>query len=89
MGEWLTLAAIFGPGIALGIWLGWRGGNGWRAFALAAGLTFLWGMGVWFVVFGAFATPAEMLRISAIAVGVAVINAGLPFGAARLIKRTW
>ena len=89
MGTWGTLAIIFGPGIALGLWLGWREGAALRAFAIAAGLTFLWGMGVWFAVFGAFATTAESVRIAAIAIGIAIINAGLPFGAARLIKRTW
>ena len=89
MGAIATFAAVFGPGIVLGIWLGWRQIPWMRGLATAIAITFVWGMVVWFAVFGRFATPEEVVRITGIAAGIAVVNAGVPFGLSRMIRRAW
>ena len=59
MGAIPTFAAVFGPGIVLGIWLGWRQIPWMRGLATAIAITFVWGMVVWAVWQLVFLTAAQ------------------------------
>lgn len=84
----IFLLVLFAPGILLGLWFG-RGGMPVRpALVAALVLTASWGTGVWLIMFGPMATATEIMRIAAIAVGVAVMNAGVPFWFGRMTRGT-